>query len=68
MKSSPHNLSSLSGRYWSYISNVIDVSNEINAWNLKEVQLLPDLSMEIIFLSDSVLLISIEAFKIYSLI
>lgn len=51
--------------YWSYISNVIDelhLSNEINALNLQEVQLLPDLRMENIFLSDSVLPISTEAF------
>lgn len=61
-KTSPRNISSLSERYWSYISNVIDVSNEINALNLQEVQLLPDLSMENIFVSDSVLPISTEAF------
>lgn len=68
MKTSPENFSSLSERYWSYISNAIDVSNEINALNLQEVLLLPDLSMENIFLSGSVLPISTEAFEIYNLI
>lgn len=37
-----HNFSRLPERYWPHVSNVINVSNEINLLNLQEPQLLPD--------------------------